>query len=1252
MSTTKMTADLSSRDKRALLEALVRKKGSQKAEEPKTAPLSFAQQRLWFLDQMSPGNTSYNMATTYRFPFPVDPELLERSLNEVIRRHEALRTSFRSEEGRPVQVIAPSLRLPLPRVSLQHLPEGQREAEAQRLINEESGFAFDLSTGPVVRARLFELAPDDAVLLITLHHIIGDGWSLNILIRELKALYTAFRTGQTSPLPELPIQYADYAVWQRQWLQGELRRVQLDYWKRQLAGLPVLQLPLDHPRPAIQSTRGAYHPVTVPSGLTSALKALSQAEGVTLFMTLLAGFLTVLHRHTGQDDLALGMPIAGRNRSETEDLIGFFVNSLVLRTCVGGDPTFRELLGRVREVAVEAYAHQDLPFEMLVVELQPERDLSRNPLFQVMFQLFSSPGSDQPTLETSDGRPHLFSQHVTANLDLSLDLVETRQGISGNLVYCTDLFDAATIVRLIEHFIRVLEAVVDNPGLRLSALPPLTEREHRLLITEWNQTSASYPLDRPVQDLFEAQAERTPDAVAVEFSGSRLTYRELNRRANQLAHRLRSMAVGPDVIVGISMDRSLEMITAVLGILKAGGAYLPLDPAYPRERLAFMLQDTQAPLVVTLERHREALPAGETVRLLLMDADRERIAEQSDANPSATVTGGNLAYVIYTSGSTGRPKGVLTPHRALVNHMCWMQSEFPLTADDCVMQKYSLSFDVSASEILAPLVAGARLVVTEPGGHLDPAYLVNVIATSKVTVLDAVPSMLDELLNQPGFSSCEHVRLVFCGGEPMPVDLERRFFARMSARLVNAYGPTETTITSTFFDCHRSGESNAVPIGRPISNTKVFVVDRHGQLSPPGLRGELCIGGAGLARGYLNRPELDTERFILQSFGGADERLYRTGDIVRYRADGNLEFLDRADNQVKLRGFRVELGEVENRLKQHPAVANTVVVAIGGEPAAVAPDLTEKILGLGAEAGGRLLDEIEALSEGEAELLFAYESDRQKREGFMLRKSPHYELLLRIQDKDFIRPPHERQRSWILERALDEFTDDLKQIDSTARRFVAGSERSRMDGDWAHSEARYDGSQLIVQGQQVMQDWERPLMKAMAEIVTQAHGDVLEVGFGMGISASYIQEMGVKSHTIVECNDGVMEAFEKWRGQYPDRDIRLVKGKWQDIVDQLPLFDGIFFDTYPLSEEEFLESVIGSITFAESFVPVAAGLLRPGGIFTYYSNEVDSFSRRHQRLVLEHFGSLTLSVVKSLAPPKDCNYWWADSMVTVRAVKA
>jgi amino acid adenylation domain-containing protein/non-ribosomal peptide synthase protein (TIGR01720 family) len=893
-------------------------------------PLSFAQQRLWFLDQLEPGSAVYNIPTALRLEGALNVQALERSLEEVVRRHESLRTLFRSEEGQAVQVVLPPPRLPLMVVDLRELPAAEREAEAQRLVDTETIRPFDLARGPLLRTLLLQMGDRDHVLLLTVHHIVSDGWSMDVLIRELVMLNRAFSAGQPSPLPELPIQYVDYASWQREQLQGEVLEKQLAYWRKQLEGAPrLLELPTDRPRPAVRSTRGANQPVQLSRASSEALMALCGREGVTPFMALLAAFQVLLHRYSGQDDICVGTPIAGRERAELEGLIGFFTNTLVLRARPSGRLTFRRLLAQVREVALGAYAHQDVPFEKLVEELQPVRSLSHSPLFQVMFSL-------QREAKTSQSLPGLTFRLVRgegqlAKFDLNLTLAELPEGFAGALEYNTDLFDAATAARMAGHLRLLVEGLAAHPDRPLAELPLLSEGERRQLLVEWNDTRADYPRDACIHSLVEAQAERTPDAVAVEFEGQQLTYRELERRANQLAHALRERGVHPETRVGLCVERSLELAVGLLGILKAGGAYVPLDPGYPPERLAFMLEDS-APAVLLTQRHlRERLPLKGTPALCL---DSEELSRSSVDAPTAGARPDNAAYVLYTSGSTGQPKGVIVTHRALGNHMAWLLSAFGFGAADRVLQKTPLSFDASVWECWASLMSGGRLVIATPDAHRDGGALLEAVTRGQVTVLQLVPSLLRVLLEEEGLSRATSLRWLFCGGEALPVELEHRLRARLpSVTLVNLYGPTEATIDATSARCPSSSTGRTVPIGRPVANTQLYLLDESLQPVPVGVPGELYLGGEGLARGYLRRPELTAERFIPHPFSGSPgARLYRTGDLARYLPDGSVEFLGRRDSQVKVRGFRVELGEIEAALAKHPAVREAVVVVREDNP--------------------------------------------------------------------------------------------------------------------------------------------------------------------------------------------------------------------------------------------------------------------------------------------------------------------------------
>ncbi|WP_414542078.1 amino acid adenylation domain-containing protein [Nostoc sp. CCY0012] len=902
-------------------------------------PLSFAQQRLWFLNQFDLHDPSYNLSFALRLVGTLNLAALKQSFNEIVQRHEILRTTFTVIKEQPVQVVAPSLTLELPVINLEGITQTEQQAEVLRLVAQEAKLPFDLKQGPLLRFTLLRLSTQECVALLTMHHIITDAWSFEILVQELTALYAAYSQEQPSlreatrtALPELPIQYADFAAWQRQWLVGEVLESQLAYWRQQLQGAPTgLELPTDYPRPAIQTFRGATHCFQLPLELSVALKKLSQQEGATLFMTLLAAFKTLLYRYTNSTDIVVGSPIANRNHSQIERLIGFFVNTLVLRTNLEGNPSFRELLRRVREVALGAYAHQDVPFEQLVEQLQPQRSLSHSPLFQVMFIL-------QNAQKTQIELPGLILNPLerdssTAKFDLTLEMSETASQLTGSLEYNTDLFAADTIRRIAGHLQTLLCGIVANPEQQLSELPLLTTDEQHHLLIEWNQTQADYPQNKCIHQLFEEQVEKTPDAIAVLFENQQLTYRQLNQRANQLAHYLQKLGVSPEVLVGICVERSLEMVIGILGILKAGGAYVPIDPSYPQARLAFMLENSQAPVLLS-QQNLVAQVGDYATKVICLDTDWGKIAQESQEKPLTDVSSHNLAYVIYTSGSTGKPKGAMNSHQGICNRLLWMQDTYQLTTADCVLQKTPFSFDVSVWEFFWPLLTGARLVVARPDGHRDPAYLVNLIKQEQLTTLHFVPSMLQAFLEAEGLESCKSLKRVICSGEALSAELQKRFFARLSAELHNLYGPTEAAVDVTYWMCSLdSTHHQTVPIGHPIANTQIYLLDKYFHPVPVGVIGELYIGGVGVARGYLNNPELTAEKFIPNPlYTEQGERLYKTGDLARYFPDGSIEFLGRIDHQVKIRGFRIELGEIEAKLIQHSVVQDSVVIVREDNP--------------------------------------------------------------------------------------------------------------------------------------------------------------------------------------------------------------------------------------------------------------------------------------------------------------------------------
>ncbi len=900
-------------------------------------PLSFSQERLWFLDQFEPGSASYNLPGAVRLSGDLNIEVLRRCFDEIIRRHEVLRTTFVMEDSKAIQVIAPKLNLTIEMVDLSGLPEELRELEVRRYLAKDSQKPFVLARGPLVWASLFSLGltkssrMKEHVMLFTLHHIVSDGWSTAILIREFITLYEAFSKNQASPLPELPIQYADYAVWQRQWLQGERLEKQLNYWKQKLIGAPaVLKLPTDRPRPVVQNYRGAAYYVAVPKTITSQLKLLSRKHDVTLFMVLLAAFNVLLSRYSGQTDLCVGTPIANRSRLEIEGLIGFFVNTLVLRTDSSGNPPFTEFLKCVKETCLGAQAHQDLPFEKLVEELAPVRDMSHNPLFQVMLTLQNMPETafDIAGLKIV---PELMETE-TAKFDLDLEISEGRYGLEVQFIYNTDLFDQATIVRMAEHYRALLENITMTPNQLLSELKFLTEPEYTRLLVAWQGIAAEYPRDKCIHQLFEEQADINPSAVAVVFEGEQLTYEQLNRKANRLARYLRSQGVGAEVLVGICVERSLEMIVGILGILKAGGAYLPLDPELPPGRLRQILQDAGTRWVLTQSELAAQIPDFcSTVNLHLEIAGDDRLDGYS---PVLALDGQQLAYMLYTSGTTGAPKGVGVNHSNLVNQYFAWEAAYALQSDYVHLQMARYTFDVFAGDWIRALCSGGKLVICPRETLLQPAHLYALMQREQATVAEFVPAvlrLLAEYLEESG-QRLVFMKLLVCGSDRWYVEEYKKFLALcdQQTRLINSYGLTEVTIDSTYFETRqvKSLTQELVPIGQGFANTHSYILDRWLNPAPIGVAGELYIGGAGVVRGYFNRPELTAERFIpnpfSDKFGG---RLYKTGDVVRYMPDGNIEHLGRTDHQVKVRGFRIELGEIEATLLQHPAISEAVVVA-------------------------------------------------------------------------------------------------------------------------------------------------------------------------------------------------------------------------------------------------------------------------------------------------------------------------------------
>ncbi len=892
-------------------------------------PLSFAEERLWFLDQWEPNSALYNIPFGIRLHGVLNLNALQQTLDAIVRRHETLRTRFEVEEGRPWQVVGPPASLVVPLEDLSGLAEEEREPAARRICETESRRPFDLKQHPLLRAKLIRLQPTEHLLFLNAHHIVSDGWSVGVFLQEWRTLYAAFAEGKPSPLPELAIQYGDYAVWQRQWLQGDVLTKQLDYWRKQLAGAPpLLELPSDRPRPAKPTYRGAELSQKISAALAEELSAFNRRENVTLFMTLLTTFHVLLHRYSGQEDISVGTPIAGRNQAEVEELIGFFANTLVMRGDLSGDPTCRTALARMREVAYGAYAHQDVPFERLVQELQPKRDQSYAPLFQVMFVLVNT-NWEMSRLPGVEAVPVLF-ESGTAKFDLLLSAREGVRSLELVLEYSTDLFDAATIRRLLGHYLNLLEAIVTNPEQRISELPLLTTAERQQLLIEWNKTAKEYPRDKCVHVLFEEQVARSPSAVALRFGEQQLTYLELNERANQLARHLQKLGVGPDALVGICVERSMVMVIGVLGILKAGGAYVPLDPEYPPDRLKFMLADAGVSVLLTSEAIAASLPTH-SAKTILLDADWPLIANEHSANVTTSVMAEHLAYVIYTSGSTGRPKGVAMRHGPLTNLITWQLQEAVLRPAR-TLQFASLSFDVSFQEIFATLCGGGTLLIVPQTLRRDLAellrYLINESAERIFLPFVVLQHFAEIAISEKLFPTS--LRELITAGEQLRITPQiASLFERLgNCRLQNQYGPTESHVVTAYTLADPPKDWMPLPpIGRPLPNVQIYLLDRQLQPVPVGLAGELYIGGEALARGYLNRPELTAGKFIPDPFNlEPNARLYKTGDSARYLPGGEIEYLGRLDQQVKVRGFRIELGEIESALLGHPVVREAVVM--------------------------------------------------------------------------------------------------------------------------------------------------------------------------------------------------------------------------------------------------------------------------------------------------------------------------------------
>ena len=939
--------------KRDLLKLLLNKKGINLQTETilprpnsEPAPLSFGQEQLWFLSQIQ-DNTTYNLPLALQISGSLNISVLEQVITEIVRRHEILRTNFQQIEGKNLQVIRPEINISLQVINLEQITAKQQLQNVERLINQETDKIFNLSEDDLFQSTLYQLNQNSYILLLNMHHIISDGWSIGILLQELSTLYGAYLAGNKSPLPDLQIQYADYAIWQKEKFTSEIREKQLNYWKQQLADIPpLLELPTDKPRPPIQSFRGGIWEFSINSNLSQKIRTLTQQSDATLFMTMLAAFVILLYRCSGQDDILIGSPMAGRNRQEIQSLIGYFVNTVVLRTKLTGNPNFREILNQVRQVATDAHNYQDIPYNQVVEALNPQRNLSYNPVFQILFDLQHSL-TDKLQLPGLTLQPFL-GEHSTSKFDLSLIIEDRGTELIGAWEYSSDLFTQETISRITENFQTLLNGIVNNPETPINQLPIISAFEQQQILEKWNNTQQDYPESFCIHELFTQQVIKTPDAIAVKFGNQQLTYTQLNQKANQLANYLQNCGVTSEVLVGLYLERSLDILIAILAILKAGGAYLPLDPKYPQTRLTDILNDSQVSIILTQEKLLTSLssplPRGETPltpyqgKIILLDTDLTIISQQNIETPISAIKPDNLAYVIYTSGSTGKPKGVMITHQNIVNHATSIIDKYQINSHDRILQFTTFIFDVAAEEIFPAWLSGATLIICPQEMVTNLIEFSQFLAQESLTVVNLPTPYWQEWvleIDRKVSQIPDSLRLVITGSDqvlPEKLALWQKLVTekRQNIQWINAYGLTETTITSTVYQLpvnYQLNTTHSVPIGRPIANTEIYILDQNLQPVPIGIPGELHIGGAGLARGYLNRKQLTNEKFISNPISSSkSSRLYKTGDLARYLPDGNIEFLGRIDYQVKIRGFRIELGEIEAVLAQHPLVKSSAVI--------------------------------------------------------------------------------------------------------------------------------------------------------------------------------------------------------------------------------------------------------------------------------------------------------------------------------------
>ena len=1242
-------------------------------------PLSPAQEGILFhcLEESKPGVYFEQYTCTLRDN--LNTEHFTEAWDRLLARHAILRTAFVwAGMDQPLQVVHRQAQAPWQQLDWQDYSPDDQRRRSDTLLEQDRHRGFDLSQAPLVRFTLIKTAADEHRFIWSFHHLLSDGWSTAILIKEVFTTYTALCEGR-QPQYDPPRLYRDYIAW----LQQQETTQSDAFWKQTLLGFSSpTKLAIDQPgtHPDQSCSGPGRRELELPIETVQSLTSVARQHRLTLNTLVQGAWAVLLNCYSGEDDIVFGVTVSGRPPllPGVETMVGMFINTLPVRVRLSHDEPLSNCLKRIQHQQIEArqFEHSSLA----LIQSQSDTPNSQ-PLFDTIVVFENYPLDD--TLKRLPGglTVHNVDYLEQSNYPLALLAIpqSSNHGLRLIAIYDYARFTDASIGRMLDHLKTLFVQIAANPNQQVSKLGVLTDEECRLTLTRWNQTEAPCPSDRCGHHLFERQALLSPDSPAAQYGQERLTYSQLNDRAGQLALYLQYLGVGPETLVGICVERSLEMIVGLLAVLKAGGAYVPLDPSYPTDRLRFMLNDSHPPVLLT-QQHLEAVLPPHSGHTLCLDTDWPLVARHARTNNTPLSTHGaspnSLAYVIYTSGSTGHPKGVMVTHRNLVQSTAARWDFYKKPVERFLLLP-SFAFDSSVAGLFWTLSQGGELYIPDQQHHNDPAYLAWLIQEQGVTYLLCVPSLYQQLLSEPN-RRLDSLTTVIVAGEPCPVELVETHKNKLPAALLfNEYGPTEATVWSTVYDCLGQPLHTIVPIGRPIANTKIYLLDPMLRPVPVGVSGQIHIGGANVARGYLNQPQLTQERFIPDPFSGDPaDRLYQSGDWARYRHDGQLEFLGRRDEQVKIRGYRIELGEIENTLATHPAVSEAAAI-VREAPLTVAPythndqrsgstrtaprALAARLATLDRALANNLLDDIEAMPEHQAHAMLAsatHDGDTQttftEHPDMSVPQDTHasrtlamehsdFQVSVRFKRDGFINPPRPAQRDWLLNQAISEFTDDLTHLDRVAKRFVTGSDTHLTE---------YNIESTRLNDQQIMEDWQTPIMQAMACHAAHNHGDVLEIGFGRGVSASMIQQAGVRSHTIVESNPQCINAyFEPWRGQYPGRDLRLLQGRWQDCTDRFEQYDGIFFHAFPLNEKEFVEYVVGSVTFAEHAFPMASQHLKTGGVFTYLTTEIDSLSRRHQRLLFKYFRSIALSVEPVTVPDDTQDTWWADSMVIIKATR-